>query len=322
MNETNEKRLPGKLLRLGALILAAILVFHLASPAAGAISQEETEPVPTTVVLTAADHMALAEEAIARQEYEQAMLHLAGAEASADPALDISVLADVLVKTISIQILHGDYEKAITTIEENQNSGILLLDDTLPGLLEFLKAGCLMQTNRLQEAVTAFQKAMDLGYAKAVCLEQSMICSFELGNYEAVAFAGEKLLAIENVQLSDRTLFFQQLGISHVYLEDFEKGLESLVQANEASGQPNANGYYRGICLISLDRPQEAVEAFTDSIEEGSLVPYSYYNRGVCYLDLMEYEKAQTDMEKTVEAGEDPSLTEAAQSVLDQLTGY
>ncbi len=320
MNETNEKRTPGKGLRLGTLILAVVLVFHVVSPAAGAIGQKTEEPVPEVVTpMPAADYLQLAEAAIAQEAYETAMHYLEAAKGVADPLLDAAVLADVLVKIVSIQILQADYATAIDTIEEYRNDSEILLDNTLAGILAFLKAGCLVQTGALEQAIQAFQEAENLGYDKVRCLEQRVTCSFELGDYKAVAAAGGELLAIQNAQLADSPLFYEQLGISYVYLENYVDALECLMQANKAQGNPRGNGYYRGICLISLEQPAEAAEAFTDAIEEGSLVSYSHYNRGVCYLDLMDYEKAWADMEKTVEMGEDPSLVEAAQTVLDQL---
>lgn len=325
MDQTNEKSGWGRVFRLTAFLLAGILVFHLIAPAANALAGEKTKlaeptqmPEETAAQTTAADHLAMAETAIAAQDYETALNHLKTAGTLADSQTGGSLTPQILVKTVSIQILQEKYEEAITAIEEFKAAGSAG-DDTLMGILEFLLGGCYVQTAEHEKAVSAYQNAIKLGYDQGTCLEQIILSCFELGEYETLAMAGQQLLEMENVILSDPALVYQELGISHVYLGSFEKALGFLEQANALLEEPQANGYYRGICLISLERPQEAIEAFTASIEEGALLSYCYYNRGVCYLDLQDYEQTKADLEKTIEIGDDPSLTEAAEDVLEQL---
>ncbi len=323
MNEAKESRDLGKLFRLGALVLAVILVFHLASPGINVLARRKEEPAQQpadqTQTVTAADYMLLAEEAIAAMEYAAAMEHLETAKSLADPQTEASVLADILVKIVSIQILQEEYAAAISSIESYKAGKENIQADALTAILEFLLGGCRMQTLEYEQALTAFQSALALGYDQAACLEQIILSGFELGEYQVVAQAGETLLAMETVSLMDPAMVYQELGISHVYQSNFEKALEYLDKTNELTQSPQSNGYYRGICLISLARPQEAKEAFTASIEEETLLSYCYYNRGVCCLDLLEYAQARADMEKTIALGDDPSLMEAAQDVLAQL---
>ncbi len=318
MHETTETRSLGQLFRLGALTLALILVFHLISPAAGALaSREDQGPTPTAPPPGARDYLLLGEEAIAAERYEEALAHLEQAQTLVNPETEGPLLADILIKRVSLLILEGAYPQAVAVIEDYQSQEVYSQEGALPGILEFLKAGCHTQTGDHQKAAQSFQAAMDLGYDKALCLEQLLISRFELGDYEGVLSAGELLLAMEGAVLNDPDLVYRQLGISHVYLGNFEQALEALALAGNIPGQ--SNGYYRGICLISLNRPQEALEAFTTAIEEGDLTAYSHYNRGVCYLELLEYQLAKTDMEQTLAHSQDPELTAAAQDILRQL---
>lgn len=92
--------------------------------------------------------------------------------------------------------------------------------------------------------------------------------------------------------------------------------------AAEMDSALEGNAYYRGICLLSMNRPEEAVEAFTLSIDLGFLPQFCYYNRGVCYVNLLEYEKALEDMERALETGDDEELTQAATALQTELMEY
>ena len=84
----------------------------------------------------------------------------------------------------------------------------------------FLRAACVMQLGRLDEAEEGFRQAIDAGYDKGACIEQIMLCSFERGDYQQTAQYGVELLETKAI-LNTPELMYQRLGASMMLLEQF-----------------------------------------------------------------------------------------------------
>lgn len=218
--------------------------------------------------------------------------------------------------------LLGRYQEAA----DGFDSYILRLPEGEPdpygGIAEFLRAASLLQLGQNQEAAEGFERALQVGYDKASCLEQLTLCRMETGEYQKLIEAGQELTALEEGTISAPALLYQRMGIAAIYLEDYQGALEYLKEAESTGETPEGNPYYRGICLLSLQQYQEAVEAFTQSIAQGYMLQLSYYNRGVCYISLEQYETAREDMKLTRESGDDPDLIATAQDIEKQITDY
>lgn len=215
--------------------------------------------------------------------------------------------------------LYGDYEGAIAGFDEYKARIAENEADPYGGIADFLRAACYMQTEDYENAADGFELALELGFDKASCLEQAVLCRFETGEYESVILLGEELSALEDTSSVSMELIYQQMGIAAMRLEENERALEYLSRAEELDGALEGNDYFMGLCLLSLGRTEEAAQSFTESILSGYLQQYCYYNRGVCYVDMLEYDKAAEDMRMTVEAGDDEELVAAAQDILEQL---
>ena len=185
----------------------------------------------------------------------------------------------------------------------------------------FLRAACVMQVGRLDEAEEGFRQAMDLGYDEGACKEQIMLCSFERGDYQQTVQYGVELLETE-VRLNTPELMYQRLGASMMQLGRYEDAVRYLDQAETLELGLTGNAYYRGVSLLALHRYEEAAADFGRSIDEGFLTQFCYYNRGVCYVQLLDYEKAGRDMEMTLTSGKDTELIEAAGEILRQIEEY
>lgn len=218
--------------------------------------------------------------------------------------------------------LNGNYEEAVAGFDDYKLRHADDESDSFGGVADFLRAASLMQMGDYAAAADGFELAIAAGYDQVGCMEQITLCRFENGEYEKVISTGEALLAIEGAVLSAPAAVHQRMGVSAMRLGDYEGALNSMDKAAEIDPQLEGNEYYRGVCLLSLQRTQEAVEAFTASIEYGYLPQFCYYNRGVCYVDLLEYEKAVDDMAMTLEAGDDADLIAAAKDILWQLADY
>lgn len=223
------------------------------------------------------------------------------------------------LNALRCSFLSGNYEDAIGKFdgylkETGQDS------DYYPVAL-FLRAACVMQLGRLDEAEEGFRQAMDFGYEEGACKEQIMLCSFERGEYQQTADYGVELLETE-ARLNTPELMYQRLGASMMMLERYEEAVKYLDEAEELGLELTGNAYYRGVSLLALHRYDEAAADFSTSIEQGFLTQFCYYNRGVCYVQLLDYDKAAQDMEMTLTSGEAPELLEAAREILLQIEEY
>lgn len=225
------------------------------------------------------------------------------------------------LNALRCMFLCGRYEEAIAGFDDYKLR-TAETGDSFGGVADFLRAACLMQMGDYAAAAQGFETAIEAGYEKSYCLEQITLCCYENGEYEKVLSAGNELLAMENAAVSAPELVYQRMGISSMRLGDYESALASMDKASELNPTLEGNDYYRGVCLLSLQRPSEAVEAFTASIESNYLLQFCYYNRGVCYVDLLEYDKAIDDMAMTLASGDDEELNEAAKNILWQFAEY
>ena len=223
------------------------------------------------------------------------------------------------LNALRCSFLAGNYEEALGKFDgylerTGQDS------DYYPVAL-FLRAACVMQLGRLDEAEEGFRQAMDFGYDEGACMEQVMLCSFDRGDYQQAADYAVELLETE-ARLNTPELVYQRLGASMMMLERYEEAVKYLDEAKELGLELTGNAYYRGVSLLALHRYDEAAADFGTSIEQGFLTQFCYYNRGVCYVQLLDYEKAALDMEMTLTSGQDPELIEAAREILLQIEEY
>lgn len=223
------------------------------------------------------------------------------------------------LNALRCSFLSGNYEEALgkfdSYLEEPGQAS-----DYYPVAL-FLRAACVMQLGRLDEAEEGFRQAIDFGYDEGACIEQIMLCSFERGEYEQTAQYGVELLETE-ARLNTPGLMYQRLGASMMMLERYEEAVKYLDEAEKLGLELTGNAYYRGVSLLALHRYEEAAADFSTSIEQGFLTQFCYYNRGVCYVQLLDYDKAAQDMEMTLTSGQDAELIEAAREIIQQIEEY
>lgn len=223
------------------------------------------------------------------------------------------------LNALRCRFLAGEYDTAVASFD----SYIAASGEDAPyyPVAIFLRAACVMQLGRIDEAEAGFTQAMDSGYDEAACIEQIMLCSFEREAYsEAVAY-GEKLVEMD-AALNTPELFYQRMGASLMLMERYDEAVQYLNKADELNVSMAGNAYYRGVSLMALERYEEAVESFTKTIEEGYLPQFGYYNRGVCYVQLLDYDKAAQDMKMTLESGTDAELIAAAEDIISQIDAY
>lgn len=227
--------------------------------------------------------------------------------------------------------LAGDYEKALDGFDAYlaqrkdaataEDGAAAPVTDELLATACFLKAACLMQLARYDEAAGAYGEAILKGYDEALCLEQMVACQYAAEDFEGVITSGERLLQLEREPVA-RDALYQRMGVAAMSLEQYDKAVDYLTKSMESGEGLAGNHYYRGVSLLAEKRYQEAIDDFTLSIEEGFLTQYCYYNRGVCYVQLLDYESVLSDMEMTLTSGDEQSLKDAATDILWQLAQY
>ena len=223
------------------------------------------------------------------------------------------------LNALRCSFLSGNYEEALGKFDAFLEK--TSRDSDYYSVALFLRAACVMQLGRLDEAEEGFRQAIDHGYDEGACMEQIMLCSFERGEYQQTAQYGLELLETE-ARLNTPELMYQRLGASMMMLERYEEAVKYLDEAEKLGLELTGNAYYRGVSLLALHRYEEAAEDFTTSIEQGFLTQFCYYNRGVCYVQLLDYDKAAQDMEMTLASGQDAELIEAAQGIILQIEEY
>ena len=83
--------------------------------------------------------------------------------------------------------------------------------------------------------------------------------------------------------------------------KEYEKAAEEFINAIVIDKENNAGIYLNlGLCYLYLDRLDESVRYFAESLQRDSNKPKAAYNRGVAYFKLGQFDKAIADFERTV----------------------
>jgi tetratricopeptide (TPR) repeat protein len=90
-----------------------------------------------------------------------------------------------------------------------------------------------------------------------------------------------------------RGIAWFHLGLYGIALEDFEEA------AGMAYDDPRPE-LWRGLTLIELDRPLEAINAYASAIRRDRTCMLAYLNRGLAYLATNEPRKAEFDFNQAI----------------------
>ena len=122
------------------------------------------------------------------------------------------------------------------------------------------------------------------------------VTSRRLGDFEGCVDACSKGLAIDP---QDSELYLRRgiawfhLGLYGIALEDFEDA------AGIAYDDPRPE-LWRGLTLVELNRPLEAINAYASSIRRDRTYMLAYLNRGLAYLQTSQPRKAEFDFDQAI----------------------
>lgn len=147
------------------------------------------------------------------------------------------------------------------------------------------KQGRYKESREVLQKVVKLDPKMSIGY-----LALGVVCR-RLGDFEGSVAACSKGLRVdpENAELYlRRGIAWFHLGLHGIAIEDFEDA------AGIAYDDPRPE-LWRGLTLIELDRPLEAINAYASAIRRDRSYMVAYLNRGLAYLSTNEPRKAEFD---------------------------
>lgn len=136
-------------------------------------------------------------------------------------------------------------------------------------------------------------------------IDDMILDAIEAHNSGNLIRASEIYTKIIQQQPNDTVLsvIYKHRGMAYFARSLYEQALEDFRQ----SAQYNPGGfrphYYIGIVLSVTGREQDAVEAFTRSLDLNQFQPYVYFRRAQSYYNLEQYTEALTDLDKAVSLG-------------------
>jgi len=292
-----------------AMLLALVLALVTGSAAAA------ENPVYDPQKLDA--NYALALAYIGREDYDKAMEFLNACLQYCDENSAPEVYADVHLKIACVYTIRGDYEKAITELNEALR--------VKPDLSEAYLVMTQVYSNlgKYEEAADALQKYIDLTGDKSLYEVKAEIYN-AVGNadkalecYKIYAESGSgsqqeatyktAIYNMENGKYEDAIKGFSSLaadktfgpssryniGVCYMRLENYAKALDFLKNLKD---QEFDGLYYNiGVCSMLLNITDDAIEAFTVSVEKESFVADALYNRAICYVSQEKFANAIVD---------------------------
>lgn len=182
----------------------------------------------------------------------------------------------------------------------------------------------LMSTGKLDEAATALQQLRESplnDYELSRVLQQAVNLDITQGRHQDAVRDSEALLQTSSLSDSERTSTALMLGKLYLQLEDWSKGVEVLLQANERQPGNAETLYLLGFGHYRLQQPAMAIQWLEQAVainaaQAGEPV---YSLLGVLYVDTKDYAKAVATYETLVNSTPAPVQAESYHSTLAQL---
>jgi len=254
-------------------------------------------------------HYEEASIAIARGDNEEALEEI---EACLDIVTPVyGGYEDLLMKKGCLLALLGEENRAKSVFSEvlernPKNAEALLLQAQL-----YLQAA---DIGKAKELLSSYLKLKE-GDANQLAV-MAQLC-YGTGDHEGALSYGR--LSLEKGPSEDGQLYRVMGYCAMLTEDDFGEAREYLTKALELVGEDAEMRYYRGVCSLSFEEYESALQDFTAAIEGGMEEGLVYYNRAVCYLALEDLVPFRADLERVVELDDDAELKGIAQALLAEL---
>ncbi len=157
------------------------------------------------------------------------------------------------------------------------------------------------QAGKFKEARAKLEEAIRTDPKLPIAYLALGVVARQLGDFEGsvdALSAGLLLDPQDSEMYLRRGIAWFHLGLHGIALEDFEEA------AGIAYDDPRPE-LWRGLTLMELDRPLEAINAYASSIRRDRAFMMAYLNRGLAYLVVNQPRKAEFDFDQAIR--HDPS---------------
>ena len=190
------------------------------------------------------------------------------------------------------------------------------------GLSSALLGMCRMNDGQYAEAAECFHQAADNGYEDlALLYEQSLMCLYAAGEYQAAVADGEKGIAAAKDAERDITQLCFWTGMAYLAQGLYQKAAALFKIAAEKDPDLDNIDYYQGVCALAEDEYEIAEKFFTASIAKENSKAESLYNRAICYIQLDRLYQAMEDLKEAAGQTEATEVAEDAAELLRELEG-
>jgi len=227
--------------------------------------------------------------------------------------LRLSLMIGVLLSS-GFSITSGIAAEAPTdTIDMSVHVG-----QALTAALDLLDAG------KPAEAAAALQRLREQplnDYEASRILLQAVNIDIRMNNHQAAITNSELLLQTQALSDAERTNATLMLGKLNLQLENWSKGIEALLQANERQPDNQETLYLSGFAYYRLQQPELAVQFLEQArdVNPSQAGEPIYSLLGVLYVNAKNYPKALETYETLTSAVPDSVQIESYQSTLAQL---
>lgn len=171
------------------------------------------------------------------------------------------------------------------------------------------------EQGRFDEAISEFTKALETDPRWAMAYYNRGLCYFNTGQYDLAIADYSKAIKLDPNFVEayvNRGWTYDNMGQWDLAIADCNKAIE--LDPNIAAAYIN-----RGWAYASKGQHDLAIADFSKAIELEPNNADAYYNRGLVYKEQGKMAEAMADLEECIELSLDPSLSRAAQSLLEEL---
>ncbi|MGI5992127.1 MAG: tetratricopeptide repeat protein [Methanosarcina sp.] len=167
------------------------------------------------------------------------------------------------------------------------------------------KGFCLVHLGDYEEAIKAFDKAIEIDSQSSEVWNNKGLCLTNLGDYEKAMKAYDKAIEIDSQSLEA----WYNKGLALKSLDNYEEAIKAFDKAIEVNSHDSDAWYNKGYSLECLGNYEEAIKAFDKVIEIDPQDSYAWYNKGTCLAHLSNNKAAVKALDKAIEI--DPQNSEA-----------
>lgn len=185
---------------------------------------------------------------------------------------------------------------------------------------------CRMEAGDFAEAIPAFHSAIRKGYKNSDMLySQSIACAYMIEDYDTVISDGMKAAELGEKNGADKKAIaedYQWVGFAHFTKNEFPEAGEAFAAALKNDPELAMINYYAGVSYMTSENLEKAAEYFGTSADRGEYATVCGYNKALCLIQLERFEEAAAALEAAIEVNDDADAVKEAKTLLKDLDYY